>query len=77
MYETLGRNLDKGYMPLIKSSTREDMGAMGQVTYTFQINGTSFIQCFIVCRNMSQHMLLGTDFKSMNFMGVIWTHEET
>ena len=53
MYKTLGRNLDKGHMLLVKSSTGEDMGALGQVTYTFQINGTSFAQCFIVCRNMS------------------------
>ena len=53
MYETLGRNFEKGYMPLVKSSTREDMGALGQVTYTFQINGISFTQRFIVCRNMS------------------------
>ena len=52
MYETLGRNFDKGYMPLVKSSNREDMGALGQVTYTFQINGASFTR-FIVCRNMS------------------------
>ena len=77
MYETLGRNLDKGYMPLVKSSTGEDMGALGQVPYTFQINGISFTQCFIVCRNMGQHMILGTNFMSMNSVGVIWTHEGT
>ena len=53
MYETLGTDLDKGYMPYVRSSTREDMGALGQVTYTFKINGTSFTQSFIVCRNMN------------------------
>ena len=77
MYETLGRNLDKGYMPLVKSSTGEDMGALGQVTYTFKINGTSFTQSFIVCRNMNWHMIFGTDFTAMNFVGVIWTQEGT
>ena len=77
MYETLGTDLDKGYMPHVRSSTEEDMGTLGQVTYTFKINSTSFTQFFIVCRNMNRHMILGTDFKAMNFMGVIWTHEGT
>ena len=77
MYETLGTDLDKGYMPHVRSSTGEDMGALGQVTYTFKINGTSFTQSFIVCRNMNQHMILGTDFTTMNFVGVIWTHKGT
>ena len=39
MYETLGTDLDKRYMPHIRSSTGEDMGPLGQVTYTFKING--------------------------------------
>ena len=77
MYETLGTDLDKGYMPHVRSSTGEDMGALGQVTYTFKINGPSFTQSLIVCRNMNQHMILGTDFTAMNFMGVIWTHKGT
>ena len=70
MYETLGTDLDKGYMPHVRSSTGEDMGALGQVTYTFKINGTPFTQSFIVCRNINrQHMILGTDFTAMNFVG--------
>ena len=71
MYETLGTDLDKGYMPQVRSSTGEDMGTLGQVTYTFKINGSSFTQSFIVCRNMNRHMILGTDFTAMNFMCVI------
>ena len=72
MYETLGTDLDKGYMPQVRSSTGEDMGALGQVTYTFKINGTPFTQSFIDCRNMNTHIILGTDFTAMNFAGVIW-----
>ena len=72
MYETLGTDLDKGYMPYVRSSTGEDMGALGQVTYTFKINCTPFAQSFIVCRNMNRHMILGTDFTATNFVGVIW-----
>ena len=75
MYETLGIDLDKGYQPIVKSSTRENMGALGQVTYTFTINGTPFTQSSIVCRHMTGHMILGTDFTATNFVGVIWTRE--
>ena len=73
----LGTDLDKGYQPLVKSSTVVDMGALGQVTYTFKINNTPFTQSFIVCRHMTQHMILGTDFTAMNFVGIIWTHKDT
>ena len=54
MYETLGIDLDKGYQPIVKSSTRGNMGAFGQVTNTFTINGMQFTQSFIVCRHMTQ-----------------------
>ena len=77
MYKTLGTDLDKGYMPHTRSSTGEDMGALGQVTYTFKINGKSFTQSFIVCTNMNRHIILGTDFTATNFVGVIWTCEGT
>ena len=52
MFEMLGTDLDKGYQPLVKSSTGVDMEALGQVTYTFKINNTPFTQSFIVCRHM-------------------------
>ena len=51
------------------------MGALGQVTFTFKINDTPFTQSFIVCRHMTRHMILGTDFTATNFVGVIWTRE--
>ena len=38
MYDKLGIDLDKGYQPIVKSSTGEDMGVLGQVTFTFKIN---------------------------------------
>ena len=64
-------------MPQVRSSTGEDMGALSQVTYTFKINSTSLTQSFIVCRNMNRHMILGTDFTAMNFVGVTWTCKGT
>ena len=53
------------------------MGALGQVTCTFTINNQPFTQSFIVCRHMQQPVILGTDFTSTNFVGIIWTHEGT
>ena len=75
MYEKLGIDLDKGYQPIVKSSTGENMGALSQVTFTFKINDTPFTQLFIVCRHMTRLMILGTDFTATNFVGVIWTRE--
>ena len=77
MFKTLGTDLDKGYQPLVKSSTGADMRALGQVIYTFKINNTPFTQSFIVCKHMMQHMILGTDFTATNFVGIIWTDEGT
>ena len=51
------------------------MGALGQVTFTFKVNNTPFIKSFIVSRHMTRHMILGTDFTAMKFVGVIWTRE--
>ena len=77
MYKKLGMSVDKGYQPTVKSSTGEDIGALGQVTFTFKINNTPFTQLFIVCRHMTRHMILGADLTATNFIGVIWTREVT
>ena len=53
------------------------MGALGQVTCTFAINNQPFTQSFIVCRHMQRPVILGMDFTSMNFVGIIWTCEGT
>ena len=76
-YVSLGQNLDTGYQPFIKNASGEDMGALGQVTCTFTINNQLFTQSFIVCRHMQRPVILGTDFTSTNFVGVIWTREGT
>ena len=31
----------------------------------------------LVCRHMTRHMILGTNFTAMNFVDVIWTREGT
>ena len=74
-YASLGKYLDTGYQPYAKNASGEDMGALGQVTCTFTINSQPFTQSFIVCRHMTRPIILGMDFTSMNFMGIVWTHE--
>ena len=76
-YVSLGQNLDTGYQPFVKNASGEDMGALGQITCTFTINNQPFTQSFIVCRHMQQPIILGLDFISTNFVGIIWTHEGT
>ena len=49
-YEALGQDLDTGYQPFVKNTSGEDMGTLGQVTYTFTINSQPFTQSFIVCQ---------------------------
>ena len=61
-YVSLGKDLDTGYQAFIKNTSGEDMGTLGQVTCTFTINNQPF---------------LGMDFTSTNFVGIIWTHEDT
>ena len=74
-YVSLGQDLDTGYQPFMKNASGEDMGALGQVTCT--INDQPFTQSFIVCRHMQRPVILGTDFTSTNFVGIIWTREGT
>ena len=74
-YVSLGKDLDTGYQPYIKNASGEDMGTLGQVTCTFTINNQPFTQSFIICRHMTRPIILGMDFTSTNFVGIIWTHE--
>ena len=74
-YVSLGKDLDTGYQPYVKNASAEDMGTLGQVTCSFTINGQPFTQSFIVCRHMTRPIILGTDFTSTNFVGIIWTCE--
>ena len=77
VYVFLGKDLDTGYQPFIKDTSGEDMGTLGQVTCTFTINSQPFTQSFIVRRHMTRPIILGTDFTSMNFVGIVWTPEGT
>ena len=72
-YVSLGQELDMGYQPFVKNASGEDMDTLSQITCTFTINNQPFTQSFIVCRHMQQPIILGMDFTSMDFIGIIWT----
>ena len=74
-YVSLGQDLDTGYHSFVKNASGEDMGTLGQITCTFTINNQPFTQSFIVCKHMQRPVILGMDFTSTNFVGVIWTRE--
>ena len=76
-YISLGQDLDTGYQTFVKNASGEDMGTLGQITCAFTINNQPFTQSFIVCKHMQRPIILGMDFTSMNFVGVIWTREGT
>ena len=42
---------------------------------SFNINGHSFMQKFIVCSNQMRLIILGKDFASRNCIGVVWTKQ--
>ena len=49
-----------------------DMGAIGFVILTFQINKHSFTQKFIVCHQQTRNLILGQDFSIHNCAGCLW-----
>ena len=42
---------------------------------SFNINGHSFTQKFIVYSNQTRPIILGKDFTSQNYIGVVWTKQ--
>ena len=76
-YVSLGQDLDTGYQPFVKNASGEDMVTLSQITCTFTINNQPFTQSFIICKHMQRPIILGTDFRSTNFVSVIWTREDT
>ena len=51
------------------------MEPVGFTECSFDINGHSFTQKFIVCNNQTQPIILGKDFTSQNCIGIMWTKQ--
>ena len=56
-------------------ATGTSMEPVGFTQCSFNINGHSFMQKFIVCSNQTRPILLGKDFTSRNCIGIVWTKQ--
>ena len=74
-FESLNLNLTKDRFPIVVMVTGTSMDPIGFTQCTFNINGHSFTQKFIVCTNQSRPVILGKDFAARNCIGMIWTKQ--
>ena len=74
-FESLNLNLAKDRFPTVVTATGTSMDPLGFTQCTFNINGHSFTQKFIVCTNQFRPVILGKDFATRNCIGVIWTKQ--
>ena len=51
------------------------MEPIGFTECSFDMNGRSFTQKFIVCNNQTRPIILGKDFASKNCIGIVWTKQ--
>ena len=70
-YESLHLNLTKDRFPTVVTATGTSMDPIRFTQCTFNINGSSFTQEFIVCTNQTRPVILGKDFAAGNCIGVI------
>ena len=74
-FESLKLRLTKDRCPFIVTVTGMSMEPIGFTECSFDINGRSFTQKFIVCNNQTRPIILGKDFASKNCIGIVWTKQ--
>ena len=74
-FESLKLKLTDDRCPFIVTATGMSMEPIGFTQCSFNINGHSFTQKFIVCSNQTRPIILGKDFTSQNCIGVVWTKQ--
>ena len=74
-FESLKLRLTKDRCPFVVTATGMSMEPIGFTECSFDINGRSFTQKFIVCNNQTRPIILGKDFASKNCIGVMWTKQ--
>ena len=68
-FESLKLKLTKDKCPFVITVTGTSMEPIGFTECSFDINGHSFTQKFIVCNNQKRPIILGKDFTSQNCIG--------
>ena len=74
-FESLKLKLTDDKCPFVVTATGTSMEPVGFTQCSFNINGHSFTQKFIVCSNQTRPIILGKDFASRNCIGVVWTKQ--
>ena len=74
-FESLKLKLTDDKCPFIVTATGTSMEPVGFTQCSFNINGHSFTQKFIVCSNQTRPIILGKDFASKNCIGAVWTKQ--
>ena len=74
-FESLNLKLTDDRWPFIVTATGKSMEPIRFTQCSFNINGHSFMQKFIVCSNQTRPIILGKDFASRNCIGVVWTKQ--
>ena len=71
-FESLKLKLTDDKCSFIVTATGTSMEPIGFTQCSFNINGCSFMQKFIVCSSQTRPIILGKDFTSKNCIGVVW-----
>ena len=71
-FESLKLKLTEDRCPFVVTMTGASMEPTGFIQCSFNINGHSFTQKFIVCNNQIRPIILGKDFASRNCIGIMW-----
>ena len=74
-FESLKLKLTDDKCTFIVTATGTSMEPVRFTQCSFNINGHSFMQKFIVCSNQTRPIILGKDFASKNCIGVVWTKQ--
>ena len=74
-FESLKLKLTDDKCPFVVTATGTSMEPVRFTQCSFNINGHSFTQKFIVCSNQTRPIILGKDFTSRNCIGVVWTKQ--
>ena len=74
-FESLKLQLTKDRCLFVVTATGTSMEPVGFTQCSFDINGCSFTQKFIVCNNQTRPIILGKDFASRNCIGIVWTKQ--
>ena len=64
-------------IPHVVGASGESLGARGKARCEVNINGRTFFQTFIVCKQLKHPMILGRDFSIQNCIGISWTKANT